>query len=219
MQLSFIEGYTKPKAVLDSLFLLKAEIVKVARDIAYYQLYEPIRIPYMKERLRSGRLLYLIEHFYYDFLQAKDFDHRFHTLLALNGFASTEGYSRVQITEKIMKETDGYTSKPLFLPLPLYYDNAVMTSAYTSEFEMKTSTDIFGQEAMIIRGDDGRQKYFALLNPYGLPYPIFTQPFLLAEGIQELFTPYGTTFKIAYRQLKGYLRLWYGIELLDWKSK
>lgn len=214
MKLQIVTGYTKPKARLDPYFIMKAEIVRFCRELAHYETHERWKIVYLKNRLAGSKLLHYINNYWLDLMVSIEFDKRFFQLLLDNAEDYRQGYWLITISNAIIEQVDGYTTKPVQLPLPLYYDNALMDTLYKKSYWMKVERDYFDHEAMILAEPPFTEpsKYFAILNPYASPYPIFTQPFVLTNGdFDHLFTPYNTTFDKMYQKMRGLFKLWYGI--------
>lgn len=211
-ELHLLDAPTTLKAKHDSYWLLKKELVKFCLDLAFYNKHSDEKISQIKNRLTDSRVFYFINNYANPLADSIKFDQRTFATILTHALDYQPPNYFLNISSEVVNQIDGYTGTPERLPTPLVYDSIKMTSLIKKPFWGRVEKDVFGHEALIVVYE-GVDKCFGILNPYVQPYPIFTQPFLLAGDVNPMFEKYDTTFAESLTSARGLLKLWFGIEL------
>lgn len=210
MKLYLVEGYQRPPAKLDDVFLLKQSITHFCVTLARYRRRMPEMVPDLKRSPAFIQPNSRVHRTYYEMIHSIDFDRLLYNRMLILSEEERDGYRLMEFSKVIMELANEVDYRPKHLSPPLYYDGKEIKTLFTGKFWGRIEHDNFRHPVMIVR-NGGVDKFFAALDSVPKPFPLWSIPYLPVQD-PRFFEDYGTQFRPIYEIFKGLVNLWTGFK-------
>jgi hypothetical protein len=211
MKLYLIDGYSKPKAQLDSVFRLKETMTHFCIVLADYRQWAPWHIPNIKNKVWCEIIEYQVSKNYYNMVQVMDYDNILYKEMRRLAPEMQEDCYLLEFNDYILRIANDIAIRPPVLSPPLFYSKGRIDTLYKGKFWGKFDRDIYRHETLVIR-TKGADNYFAHMQPETRPFPIWTQPYHSVGTLEKEFSKLKTTHREMYQVMKGLFNLWFGFK-------